>query len=477
MPMEDLLSLIPSSAPETPQIPEFSVTEISAEIKRFVETSFSRVRIRGEIFGSKRADSGHWYLSLKDENAVISAVCWKGVAAQLLTKPEDGLEVIATGKITTFAGKSSYQLVIEQMEVAGAGALLKLLEERKQQFAKEGLFDAAHKKALPFLPQTIGVVTSASGAVIRDIIHRVSDRFPSHILLWPTPVQGEGAAEKVAAAVNAFNQLKTDGHPRRPDVIIVARGGGSLEDLWPFNEECVIRAVFASEIPVISAVGHETDTMLIDYVSDKRAPTPTGAAEFAVPVRAELLAQINNLSARLLNAGSRYFEQRRTYLEGLARGIPNLEQILAEASQKFDDRIERLNLAFKTLITTKNNQIELCNLRPFYISHILEKKQENLNNLMLRLQSVSVESVLKRGFAWVKNEQGQTIYNVEQAHSASDFEIKFFDGSLKIPSASASQTVSSAPLTIAAGSEPVKRTKKPSKPKDNHEYQIDLFNT
>ncbi len=475
--MEDLLSFIEQQEAEKPQIPEFSVTEISAEIKRFVESTFNRVRIRGEIFGAKRADSGHWYLSLKDENAVISAVCWKGVAAQLLIKPEDGLEVIATGKITTFAGKSSYQLVIEQMEVAGAGALLKLLEERKQQFAKEGLFDAARKKALPFLPQTIGVVTSASGAVIRDIIHRVRDRFPSHILLWPTPVQGEGAAEKVAAAVTAFNRLQSDGYPRRPDVIIVARGGGSLEDLWPFNEECVIRAVFASEIPVISAVGHETDTMLIDYVADKRAPTPTGAAEFAVPVRTELLAQINNLSARLLNAGSRYFEQRRTYLEGLARGIPNLEQILVEATQKFDDRIERLNLAFKTLLANKENQIGLSNLRPYYIRNILEKKQENLNNLMLRLQSVSVESVLKRGFAWVKNEQGQTLYNVEQATRAADFEIRFFDGSLNIPVASAAKKQTAILPGTPACPQPAKRKKKTQPPKDCHEYQIDLFNS
>ena len=468
--MEDLFSLIPAEKTHIPEIPEFSVSEISAEIKRFIETTFNKVRIRGEIFGAKRADSGHWYLSLKDENAVISAVCWKGVANQLLIKPEDGLEVIATGKITTFAGKSSYQLVIEQMEVAGTGALLKLLEERKQQFAKEGLFDSAHKKALPYLPQTIGVVTSASGAVIRDIIHRVRDRFPSHILLWPTPVQGEGAAEKVAAAITAFNTLEKNDYPRRPDVIIVARGGGSLEDLWPFNEECVIRAVFASEIPIISAVGHETDTMLIDYVADKRAPTPTGAAEFAVPVRSELLAQINTLSARLLNAQVRYFEQRKTYLEGLARGIPNLEQILSEVTQKFDDRIERLNQAFKTLLSTKKNQIDLCRLRPFYIKNIIEKKQENLNNLMLRLQSVSVESVLKRGFAWVKDGEGKTIYNTAQANQSADFEITFYDGSLKISKTSKSEEPT-----------PQKKnpqtTKKKTLPKENHEYQIDLFNS
>ena len=347
--MEDLLNLMENQH-SAPQIPEFTVSEISFEVKRLVETAFGKIKVKGEIFGGKRADSGHWYLSLKDENAVISAVVWKGVASRLPFKPEDGLEVIATGKITTFAGKSSYQLVIEQMEIAGAGALLKLLEERKKQFAAEGLFDSAHKQKIPFLPQTIGVVTSASGAVIRDIIHRVRDRFPSHILVWPTPVQGDGAAEKIAAAIKSFNALSPMDEIKRPDVLIVARGGGSLEDLWPFNEEVVIRAVYASQIPIISAVGHETDTMLIDYVSDLRAPTPTGAAEFAVPVKNDLCAQLNTLTGRLLHAETRYIEERRIKLEGLSRGIPNLEQLLQEATQKFDDRIERLNIAFKTLL-------------------------------------------------------------------------------------------------------------------------------
>ena len=259
-------------------IPEYTVSEISFAIKRTMEDAFARVRVRGEIFGCKRADSGHYYLSLKDENANLSSVCWKGVAAGLKVKPEDGLEVVAAGRITTFAGKSSYQLVIEQMEVAGAGALLKLLEERKQKFAAEGLFDPAHKKPIPFLPRVIGVVTSPAGAVIRDIIHRVTDRFPVRIIVWPTLVQGEGAAEQIAAAVNGFNRLPADGPVPRPDLLIVARGGGSLEDLWCFNEEIIIRAVYDSEIPLISAVGHETDTMLIDFVSDLRAPIPTNKA-------------------------------------------------------------------------------------------------------------------------------------------------------------------------------------------------------
>ena len=328
------------------------------------------------------------------------------------------------------------------------------------------MFDAAHKKKIPFLPQTIGVVTSGSGAVIRDIIHRVRDRFPTHILLWPAPVQGEGAAEKVAAAIEGFNNLRPDGHPRRPDVIIVARGGGSLEDLWPFNEECVIRAVYASEIPLISAVGHETDTMLIDYVSDLRAPTPTGAAEFAVPVKAELSTRLNNLTARLLNGGIRYFEERRTRLEGLARGIPNLEQILFEAAQKLDDRIERLNQAFKNLLSNKNNQIERTNLRPYYIKNILEKKQENLNNLVLRLQSVSVESVLRRGFAWVRNEHGQTVYNLEQARQTHNFEIQFYDGCWRSENG----------LPPPESKNPPAPRKKAVKPRKTDELQIDLFN-
>ena len=426
--MEDLLNLM---QPQAPKLPEYTVSEISFEIKKCVETTFSRVRIRGEIFGAKRADSGHWYLSLKDPNAVLSAVVWKGVASKFTFKPEDVLEVIATGKITTFAGKSSYQLVIEQMEIAGTGALLKLLEERKQKFAAEGLFDQAHKKQIPFLPDVIGVVTSASGAVIRDIIHRVRDRFPSRIIVWPTPVQGEGAAEKIAAAIKGFNNLAKGGTIPRPDVLIVARGGGSLEDLWPFNEEVVIRAVYDSEIPLISAVGHETDTMLIDYVSDLRAPTPTGAAEFAVPVKAEISATLQTAQSRLANGINRYFEERRNRLEGLSRGIPNLEQILAESRQKFDDRVERLELAFKNMLRNKQNQIAQISLKPYHILNIFEKKQENLKNLALRLESVSIDSVLSRGFAWVKDNRQKTVYSVAQAQKKPTLEIKFIDGSIK----------------------------------------------
>ena len=281
------------------------------------------------------------------------------------------------------------------------------------------------------MPETIGVVTSASGAVIRDIIHRVRDRFPSHIIVWPTPVQGEGAAEKIALGIKGFNKLPKNGKISRPDVIIVARGGGSLEDLWPFNEEAVIRAVYDSEIPIISAVGHETDTMLIDYVSDVRAPTPTGAAEFAVPVKAELESRLSIIQGRLQHATQRYLNNYQTLLEGLKRGIPNLEQILQESQQKFDERIERLKTAFKNYLQNKNNEIEKNNIKPYFILNIFEKKQENLKNLSLRLESVSVESVLKRGFAWIKDSKHNTIYSATQAQKSNNLEICFADGSIK----------------------------------------------
>lgn len=407
-----------------------TVTEISNDIKRFVEGNFSHIYVKGEIFGAKRADSGHWYLSLKDENAVLSAVCWRGIASNLKVKIEDGLEVIAKGKITTFAGKSSYQLVIESLEPAGEGALLKLLEERKQQFIKEGLFDASHKKPIPFLPETIGVVSSASGAVIRDIIHRIRDRFPSHILLWPTPVQGDGAAEKIAQAIRGFNLLTKDSAVKRPDVIIVARGGGSLEDLWPFNEEVVIRAVYDSEIPIISAVGHETDTMLIDYVSDKRAPTPTGAAEFTVPVRNELISTINILDNRMRSSIRRCLDEYKNKIEGLSRGIPNLEQLLNESAQKLDYRVERLQTAMKNFLQLKQNKLSLNEIKPLYINILIDRYKEKLEQLACRLEGVSVDSVLKRGFAWVKGESNQTIYNVLDAKKQSNLTIHFLDGEL-----------------------------------------------
>ena len=409
---------------------EWTVSEVSFAIKQLVENAFDHVRVKGEIFGAKRADSGHWYLSLKDENSVLAAVCWRGVANALNVKIADGIEVIATGKITTFNGRSSYQLVIEQLELAGEGALLKLLEERKKKFLEEGLFDAAHKKKIPYLPRVIGVVTSPTGAVIRDIIHRIRDRFPVQIVVWPTPVQGEGAADKIAAAIQGFNAIPANSD-LRPDVLIVARGGGSLEDLWPFNEEVVVRAVYNSEIPLISAVGHETDTMLIDYAADVRAPTPTGAAEFAVPVKSEIYQNLLTSDIRLKNTIIRYFNELNQYIEVLGNKIPSLEQIVAESQQKLDERGERLKLAFSNLLKDKDNLLKLTNLKPFYITNLLAAKNESIKNLGLRLESVSIDSVLKRGFAWVSDDQFKTIYSTNKAKSSRRLHIRFADGIVK----------------------------------------------
>ena len=266
-------------------VPVFSVTEVSGLVKSTVENAFDRVRIRGEISGFKRAASGHLYFALKDENALIDGVSWRTTAARMSLNPEDGMEVIATGRITTYPGRSKYQIVVDSMELAGEGALLKLLDDRKRKLTAEGLFDDARKRDLPMLPTVIGVVTSPTGSVIRDILHRLADRFPRHVLVWPVLVQGDGAAAQVAAAIRGFNALEEGGPVPRPDLLIVARGGGSLEDLWAFNEEAVVRAAAESTIPLISAVGHETDWTLIDLAADMRAPTPTAAAEMAVPVR------------------------------------------------------------------------------------------------------------------------------------------------------------------------------------------------
>lgn len=322
--------------------PELSVSELSGALKRTVEDAFGHVRLRGELSGYRGPhSSGHVYFSIKDAGAKIDAVIWKGVFSRIKFRPEDGLEVIATGRITTFPGKSSYQIVVEAMEPAGVGALLAQLEERRKKLAAEGLFDAARKKRLPFLPEVIGIVTSPTGAVIRDILHRLSDRFPRQVLLWPVRVQGEGSAEEVAAAIRGFDAIGPDDDLPRPDVLIVARGGGSIEDLWSFNEEIVLRAVAECSIPLISAVGHETDTTLIDYVSDMRAPTPTAAAEMAVPVRAELLADIRERASRLAGASVRLGERRRRDLAALTRALPPPERALEAPRQRLDRAVMR----------------------------------------------------------------------------------------------------------------------------------------
>uniref|UniRef100_Q07HP7 Exodeoxyribonuclease 7 large subunit n=1 Tax=Rhodopseudomonas palustris (strain BisA53) TaxID=316055 RepID=Q07HP7_RHOP5 len=328
--------------------PEFTVTELSSALKRTVEDAYGHVRVRGEITGFRGAhSSGHCYFSLKDDGAKIEAVIWKGVHGRMRFKPQEGLEVIATGKLTTYPGSSKYQIVIEAIEPAGVGALMALMEERKRKLGAEGLFDEARKQLLPYLPEVIGVVTSPTGAVIRDILHRLQDRFPRRVLVWPVRVQGEGSAEQVAAAIHGFNALSEGGAIPRPDLLIVARGGGSLEDLWSFNEEIVVRAAAESMIPLISAVGHETDITLIDFAADKRAPTPTAAAEMAVPVRAELFVEVSARNRRMMLCWQRGQERRRTELRAATRALPSGGALLAIPTQRLDGAAAALPRALR----------------------------------------------------------------------------------------------------------------------------------
>ncbi len=333
--------------------PEFTVSELSGAVKRVIEGEFAHVRVRGEIGRVSRPASGHLYFDLKDDRAVLAAIAWKGQAGRLSVKPEEGLEVVATGRLTTFPGQSKYQLIVEDIEPAGLGALMLMLERRKAALAAEGLFDAARKRPVPFLPEVIGVVTSPSGAVIRDILHRLRDRFPRRVLIWPVAVQGERCAPEVAAAIRGFNALPEGGAIPRPDLIIVARGGGSLEDLWGFNEEAVVRAAAESRIPLISAVGHETDTTLIDFAADLRAPTPTAAAELAVPVRLELLAWAGEQGARLTRAVRQRLELRGQRLADLSRALGRPEALVDPARQRFDLWSDRLGPALGMAATRK----------------------------------------------------------------------------------------------------------------------------
>jgi len=424
-----------------------TVSEISALLKRTVEDRFARVRVRGEISGFKRAASGHLYFALKDADAVLDAVAWRGTIGRLGLKPEDGMEVIATGRLTTYPGRSRYQIVVEALELAGEGALLKLLEERRKKLAAEGLFDAARKKPLPFLPEVIGVVTSPTGAVIRDILHRLADRFPRRVLLAPVPVQGEGAAEKIAAAIDGFNRLSGKGKVPRPDLLIVARGGGSLEDLWAFNEEVVVRAAAASAIPLISAVGHETDTTLIDFASDARAPTPTAAAEMAVPVRTELLAEVESLGARLGAAAARLVSERRTRLDGLARALPDLGRIVEDFMQRLDDRAERLAHALRAgtalrrqrlavKIPPPHRQIEYAKkqfenaaraMEAAY-RNVVREAEQSLNRAASLLESISYKRVLERGFALIADAAGNSIVSVARLKPNMDVRLRLSDG-------------------------------------------------
>jgi exodeoxyribonuclease VII large subunit len=367
---------------------EYTVSEISGALKRTVEDAFGNVRVRGEISGYRGPhSSGHAYFCLKDDRARLDAVVWKTAMARLKFRPEEGMEVIATGRLTTYPGKSNYQIVIDNLEPAGAGALMALLEERKRRLAAEGLFEVSRKRRLPFMPRVIGVVTSPTGAVIRDIIHRIKDRFPLHVLVWPVRVQGETSGAEVAAAVNGFNALTDGGPVPRPDLLIVARGGGSLEDLWGFNDEALARAVAASRIPVISAVGHETDWTLVDFVADMRAPTPTGAAEIAVPVKAELEANLAGLAARLKAGASRNFDRKRQAMRSAARALPSPDQLLALPRRHFDEATTRLARALIVSTERKRARLGGVRLSSATLSRRIEEWRRLADRDLLRAQA------------------------------------------------------------------------------------------
>jgi exodeoxyribonuclease VII large subunit len=364
---------------------EFTVSELSAAVKRAIEGGFAYVRVRGEVSRVSRPASGHLYFDLKDDRAVIAAVTWKGQAARLAVRPEEGIEVIAVGRLTTFPGQSKYQLVVDSLEPAGMGALMLMLEKLKAKLAAEGLFDQARKKPIPYLPEVIGVITSPSGAVIRDILHRLRDRFPRRVVIWPVAVQGEKCAPEVAAAIRGFNALAPGGSVPRPDLIIVARGGGSIEDLWGFNDEAVARAAAASRIPLISAVGHETDTTLIDFASDLRAPTPTAAAELAVPVRAELAAWAAEQGARMARAAQNRGQQRRQRLADLARALGRPGALTDPARQRLDLVGDRLGPALIAATVRKRARLSGAGLRPALLTRFLAAERRTLAERVARL--------------------------------------------------------------------------------------------
>ena len=405
--------------------PALTVTELSGALKRTVENAFGQVRVRGEISGFKRHASGHCYFTLKDENACIDAVIWRTSSGALAFRPEDGAEVIATGKLTTYPGRSKYQIIVERMELAGEGALLALLEKRRKALAAEGLFAPERKRKLPFLPRVIGVVTSPTGAVIRDILHRLEDRCPTRVIVWPVPVQGEGAAEKIAAAIRAFPSIEP-----KPDLLIVARGGGSIEDLWAFNEEEVVRAAAESPIPLISAVGHETDTTLIDHAADRRAPTPTAAAEIAVPVRAELAAQLGELQHRAQQCLSRRIERSRERFELTVCRWPEPQSIFAPMVQRLDDAGERLPRSLAARASAARGDLNLVagRLRRELIDQRISRLTEQLAGLWRLAELAHPDKPLSRGFARVTNRDGQTLTTARDARGAQRLTLHYADG-------------------------------------------------
>jgi exodeoxyribonuclease VII large subunit len=451
-----------------------TISEISALLKRTVEDRFGFVRLRGELSGVKRAASGHFYCALKDEGALIDGVMWKGNAQRLNFRAEDGLEVIATGKLTTYPGRSKYQIVIDSMELAGEGALLALLEKTRARLAAEGLFDERRKRRLPFLPQVIGVVTSPTGAVIRDILHRLADRFPSHVLVWPVLVQGQGAAEQVAAAVRGFSAIAPGGPVPRPDVVIVARGGGSIEDLWSFNEEVVVRAIAECSIPVISAVGHETDTTLADFAADRRAPTPTAAAEMAVPVRADLAFTLSDLAARQRRAVYRPLELGRERLAARVRLMPRPENLLAPQTQRLDDLGERLRRALgdrsakgrerlagaaarlsPALLTRSaaeaQRRLDRARLSPALVERPLRHGADRLAALTRVMSQLHPEKPLERGYAIIRTAEGKALTTRAEAAGEAALVLQWRDGTMDaVPAGSAPAPVPAKPRPAPA---------------------------
>ena len=483
--------------------PEFSVSDLSGAIKRMIEGEFSHVRVKGEVGRVSRPRSGHLYLDLKDDRAVLAGVIWKGVATRLAVQPEEGMEVVAIGRLTTFPGQSRYQIVIEDIKPAGVGALMAMLEKRKTQLAAEGLFAPDRKKLLPYLPEVIGVVTSPSGAVIRDILHRLRDRFPRKVLIWPVAVQGDKCAPEVTRAIEGFNAMTPGGALPRPDLIIVARGGGSIEDLWGFNEESVVRAAAASDIALISAVGHETDTTLIDYASDKRAPTPTAAAELAVPVRLELLAWLDGQEARLTQSLISGISARKQRLQDVSRALPRKDTLMDIPRQRLDALSDRLPAVLIRSVQTRRVALSESSgaLRPGLLQRALESDQRRLANTSARLnlralqadmgrqrqefdrraqrlsdagmrqvkalkdqllnldrlmKTVGYEATLKRGFAVVRDGDA-VISNVSAAKAADTLEVQFADGRVRVST---------------TGAPPAKKA---AKPKQTPPQQGDLF--
>jgi exodeoxyribonuclease VII large subunit len=443
-------------ATQTPgdNAPAMSVSELSGALKRTVEDRFGHVRVRGEISGWKRAASGHCYLCLKDEGAVLDGVLWKATAAALRFRPEDGIEVVATGRLTTYPGRSRYQIVIERLELAGQGALMALLDKRRRMLAAEGLFDAERKKPLPFMPRVIGVVTSPTGAVIRDILHRLEDRCPSHVVVWPVAVQGEGAAEQVAAAVRGFAGAQPGGPIPRPDLVIVARGGGSIEDLWAFNEEAVVRAVAECTIPIVSAVGHETDTSLCDFAADVRAPTPTAAAEMAVPVRGELLGFVRDLGARTARCAGRARERAAEHLAACLRHFPDKAHLLEPQQQRLDELADRLPRALSARLSHARADLGQAGgaLRPSLLDNGLIRARERLNAIRHDTRSIdrriadgarAVDALwriaelahpnrpLSKGYVRVEDREGHVLTTAAAAREAVRLRLHFVDGAVE----------------------------------------------